>query len=129
MMLYPIDSRRDVIYRPVKRPGFTAWTTAFDYGNGRIGLSFKETIACPNPDYAPPALEDSEVIGAPVSYGSVCCGDPGQTSYRVYLASDDCGKSHTDSVGENVALRYGGTQYVTELKYIRADNGGDRHKK
>lgn len=93
MMLHPIDSRRDVIYRPVKRPGFTAWTTAFDYGNGRIGLSFKETVACPNPDYAPPALEDSEVIGAPVSYGSVCCGDPGQTSYRVYLASDDCGRS------------------------------------
>lgn len=91
--LQPAQARRTVVYRPARYPGFTAWTTAFDYGGGRIGLSFSETITAPNPRYTPPKLEESEVIGAPVSYGSVFCGDPKQSSYRVYLASDDCGRT------------------------------------
>ena len=91
------DWRRDEIYYPEKRPGFVAWATAFDYGNGSVGLSFKETKQEKNERYVPPRLEMGEAVGAPVSYCSVECGSAEQESYRVYLRSDDCGKSWTET--------------------------------
>ena len=91
------DPRREAIYWPEKRPGFVAWTTAFDYGDGRIGLSFSETLIRKNEHYAPPRLEDSEVMGTPVSYCSVFHGNPEQSSFRVYLSSPDNGKTWTET--------------------------------
>ncbi|MBN9193026.1 hypothetical protein [Microbacterium sp.] len=88
-----IDAERSEVYVPERRPGFVAWATGFDYGDGRVGLSFKETKGEPNPRFIPPRLEMAEAVGAPVSYGSVECGSGEQTSYRVYLASDDSGDS------------------------------------
>ena len=90
-------NRRQVLYRPEERPGFTAWVTAFDYGNGRLGLSFKETVARPDPDYRPPTLEFGEAVGAPVSYCSVECGSAGERSFRVYMASDDGGNTYYET--------------------------------
>lgn len=88
-----ISPRRDLIYYPEIRPGFVAWTTGFDYGNGNIGLSFKETKRCKNEAYIPARLEMGEAVGAPVSYCSVECGSEVEESYRVYMISHDNGKS------------------------------------
>lgn len=86
-------AKRRKIYYPQKRPGFTAWVTAFDYQNGSVGISFKETIAEKNESYKAPKLEMGEAVGAPVSYCSVECGSENEKSYRVYMRSDDCGES------------------------------------
>lgn len=88
---------RREIYRPAQSPAFAAWATAFDYGNGKTGLSFKETVQKPNPWYQPPRLEFGEAVGAPVSYGSVECGSADLTSWRVYMVSDDNGKSFRET--------------------------------
>lgn len=76
-------------YIPAARPGFTAWATAFTYPNGDVGLSFDETVARPDPDYQKTRLEMAEAACVPVSYGSVECGAPDQTSYRVFMRSSD----------------------------------------
>ena len=89
--------RREILYRPARRPGFTAWTAAFDYGDGRLGLSFKETVHSPDPGYRPPRLELGEAMGAPVSYCSVVCGDAQERSWRVYLLSEDGGRTYRES--------------------------------
>lgn len=91
--LRAINHRREILYRPEKRPGFVAWTTAFEYGDGRIGLAFVETIRGNNPDYTPPRLEFGEAVGAPVSYCSVECGSGDETGFCVYMSSADGGKT------------------------------------
>lgn len=95
--LTAVDSHRDILYIPQKRPGFVAWATAFDYGDGRIGLSFKETLQAPDPGYIPAKLEMGEAVGAPVSYCSVECGDAEQYSFRVYMMSADGGHTFTET--------------------------------
>lgn len=77
------------VYAPKKHPGFTAWATAFSYGDGTVGLSFDEALEAENPDYYPVRLEFAEAAGIPVSYGSVesVCVD--RRSFRVYLRSSD----------------------------------------
>lgn len=92
-----VEMRRDTIYTPAVRPGFVAWATGFDYADGRVGLSFKETERAPDPDYVPAKLEMGEAVGAPVSYCSVECGDANQRSWRVYLQSADNGKTFTET--------------------------------
>ncbi|MEG2020674.1 MAG: hypothetical protein RR087_02805, partial [Oscillospiraceae bacterium] len=91
------NPRRDTIYYPDKRPGFVAWTTAFDYGNGNIGISFKETLQTKNEAYKPPRLEMGEAVGAPVSYCSVECGSENEESYRVYMRSEDNGRTFCET--------------------------------
>ena len=92
-----VNPRRDTIYIPEIRPGFTAWTTAFDYTDGRIGLSFKETLREKDPYYIPARLEMGEAVGAPVSYCPVECGDEMERSFRVYMVSPDGGKTFTET--------------------------------
>lgn len=90
-------AERRILYTPKVRPGFVAWTTCFDYGDGRIGLSFKETLRETDPNYLPPKLEMGEAVGAPVSYCSVECGSEQERSFRVYMASADNGKTFTET--------------------------------
>ena len=92
-----VGHERRTIYLPPQRPGFAAWTAAFDYGDGRLGLSFKETVREKNTGFRPPKLELGEAIGAPVSYCSVECGGSEERSYRVYLLSEDGGRSYRES--------------------------------
>jgi hypothetical protein len=89
--------RRTEIYRPNTSPAFVAWATAFDYGDGRIGLSFKESAQLSNPWYRPPKLEFGEAVGAPVSYCSVECGSPDLISWRVYMVSEDNGETFRET--------------------------------
>ena len=92
-----VGHERRTIYLPPQRPGFAAWTAAFDYGDGRLGLSFKETVREKNTGFRPPRLELGEAVGAPVSYCSVECGGSEEQSYRVYLLSEDGGRSYRES--------------------------------
>lgn len=91
------SAERRMLYAPKARPGFVAWATAFDYGDGRIGLSFKETMRGKNPSYVPARLEMGEAVGAPVSYCSVECGDENEQSYRVYMQSSDNGETFAET--------------------------------
>ncbi len=91
------QAERNIIYMPEVRPGFVAWTTCFTYGDGRIGLSYKETVRERDPFYQPPRLEMGEAVGAPVSYCSVECGSELERSYRVYMVSSDNGKTFTET--------------------------------
>jgi len=85
--------RREALYTPASASGFVGWVTGFDYGDGRLGLSFKEVRPGKDPGYQPPKLEMGEAVGAPVSYCSVECGSEDTIAERVYMASDDCGKT------------------------------------
>ena len=87
------DACREVIYEPAGEHGFVGWVTGFDYADGRIGLSFKEVRPGRDPRFRAPKLEMGEAVGAPVSYCSVECGSADTISERVYLASDDSGKT------------------------------------
>ncbi|MDR1440094.1 MAG: hypothetical protein LBJ10_08840 [Clostridiales bacterium] len=86
-----VGAQRLTLYEPNARPGFVAWATAFDYGDGGIGLSFKETVREGNPGFAAPTLEAVEAAAVPYSYGSVFFGGSDFRSYWVYMRSDDCG--------------------------------------
>lgn len=77
------------VYVPSVRPGFTAWATVFAYPNGDVGLSFDETVREAHPHLAKTRLEMAEAACVPVSYGSVECGSPDQTAYRVFMRSRD----------------------------------------
>lgn len=85
----PSEAQRIEVYAPRIRPGFTAWVTAFDYGDGSIGVSFKETTQAPNPHYEKPTLEMGEAAGSPVSYGAIDFASPSLVSERVYLRTTD----------------------------------------
>ena len=91
------EAERRILYTPEERPGFVAWTTCFTYGDGRIGLSFKETVRARDPYYEPPKLEMGEAVGAPVSYCSVECGSELERSFRVYMVSSDNGRTFTET--------------------------------
>lgn len=91
------NARRVSLYYPKKRPGFVAWVNAFDYGNGKIGLSFKETIQSPNRSFEVPLLELAEAASVNVSYCSVLCGMKEQESYRVYMESSDGGLTFSET--------------------------------
>ncbi|CAL8979674.1 hypothetical protein PROP_02891 [Propionicimonas sp. T2.31MG-18] len=85
----PSHHRRVEVYAPAVRPGFTAWVTAFEYGDGSIGVSFKETTQAGNPTYERPTLEMGEAAGSPVSYGAIDFASPLLVSERVYLRTTD----------------------------------------
>lgn len=91
------DHQRKILYRPERRPGFTAWTAVFDYGDGRLGLSFKEIVPEENLAFRLPPLELGEVLGSPVSYGGAVCGGQRERSLRVFLLSEDGGASWRES--------------------------------
>lgn len=88
-LIRPTRAERVEVYAPDVCPGFTAWVTAFDYGDGSIGVSFKETIQAPNLDYEKPTLEMGEAAGSPVSYGAIDFASPDLVSERVYLRTTD----------------------------------------
>lgn len=81
--------REHLIYTPAKTPGFVAWVSAFDYGDGTVGLAFDERIEMPNPNFRNPKLEYAHAASTPVSYCSVEAGSTEQQSFRVYLRSWD----------------------------------------
>jgi len=78
-----------LIYTPRKRPGFVAWVSAFDFGDGTVGLAFDERIQMHNPDFVNPRLEYAHAASTPVSYCSVEAGSPDQQAFRVYMRSED----------------------------------------
>ncbi len=77
------------VYRPEKHPGFVAWVSAYDFGDGTVGLAFDERIRMHNPNFKNPKLEYAHAAGAPVSYCSVEAGSADQRAFRVYMRSQD----------------------------------------
>ena len=78
-----------IIYSPKKRPGFVAWVSAYEFGDGTVGLAFDERIQTHNPNFINPKLEYAHAASAPVSYCSVEAGSPDQQAFRVYMRSSD----------------------------------------
>lgn len=77
------------VYRPEVHPGFVAWISAFDFGDGTVGLSFDERIHQHDPDFKNPKLEYAHAASAPVSYCSVEAGSADIQAFRVYMRSSD----------------------------------------
>lgn len=77
------------VYRPKVHPGFVAWVSAYDYGDGTVGLAFDERIHQHNPDFKNPKLEYAHAASAPVSYCSVEAGSADIQAFRVYMRSSD----------------------------------------
>lgn len=107
---YSSHHQRETVYLPEKRPGFVAWTTAFSYGNGSIGLSFKEALEIKNEKFVQPTLELAESVAAPVSYCSAFFEMEDLVQQRVFLRSDDCGKSFYET----------GRSYLKEAAFCSA---------
>jgi hypothetical protein len=96
-LAHAVGARRETLYVPKNRPGFVAWATAFDCGDGGLGLSFKETLREDNADFPVPALEAVEAMAVPYSYGSVFFGSRDFRSYWVYMRSDDGGRTFRET--------------------------------
>lgn len=77
------------IYSPRQHPGFVAWVSAFDFGDGTVGLAFDERIQQHNPNFRNPKLEYYHCASLPVSYCSVEAGSADQQAFRVYMRSSD----------------------------------------
>ena len=77
------------VYTPAKHPGFVAWVSAFDFGDGTVGLAFDERIKMHNPNFRDPRLEYYHCAALPVSYCSVEAGNADQRAFRVYMRSSD----------------------------------------
>lgn len=78
-----------LVYAPEKHPGFVAWVSAFEYGDGSVGLAFDERIRMDNPHFKKPLLTYSHAASLPVSYCSVEAGSADQQAFRVYMRSSD----------------------------------------
>ena len=78
-----------LVYAAKKRPGFVAWVSAYDFGDGTVGLAFDERIQMPNPNLESPKLEYSHAASVPASYCSVEAGSSDQQAFRVYMRSED----------------------------------------
>lgn len=88
-----VGHQRKEVYYPQNRPGFVAWTTAFSYGDGSIGLAFKETVRQKNEKFVLPSLEMAESLSAPVSYCSAFFEMEDLVQQRVFMRSEDNGQS------------------------------------
>lgn len=78
-----------LIYAPKSHPSFVAWVSAFDYGDGTVGLAFDERLQMHNPHFQSPRLEYYHCASLPVSYCSVEAGSEDQRAFRVYMRSAD----------------------------------------
>lgn len=83
------ELEQHTVYTSRQRPGFVAWVSAFDFGDGTVGLSFDERLRMHNPDFRDPKLEYFHCASLPVSYCSVEAGSADQQAFRVYLRSRD----------------------------------------
>lgn len=131
------EFRNCAVYSPAKRPGYTAWASLFQFGNGDLGLAFNEIRQGRNAGFTPPTLEFVEAMGLPYQFSPVClpAANPDLVSEYVNLRSSDGGRSwqetgrcpvhtrHYWHVGfpDSRIVRLVGTQYA------RYEQGDARH--
>jgi hypothetical protein len=90
-----IGFQESALYYPDKRPGYTAWTSLFQFGNGDLGIAFNEIRQGRNAASTPPPLDFVEAMGVPYRYLPVTlpAANPEMLSDYVYLRSSDGGQS------------------------------------
>ena len=83
------------IYYPENRPGYTAWASLFQFGNGDLGVAFNEIRQGKNPDFNAPSLEFVECMVLPYRMSSDIypLANPDIIFEYVNLKSTDGGKS------------------------------------
>ena len=59
------DFEEVVVYYSEERPGYVAWASLFQFGNGELGIAFNEIRRGRNPNFQPPTLESVEAIQVP----------------------------------------------------------------
>jgi hypothetical protein len=91
------NPRREVVYMPDNRPKHAQWAYGFDYGNGDIGLTFKETVQGQDELYRETRYSTYAQDQPPVSYSSTGYGSADRINYQIYLKSPDCGKTWTET--------------------------------
>ncbi len=90
-----VDFREQAVYYPQIRPGYTAWVSLFQFGNGDIGIAFNEVRKGENPDCVAPSLEFAEAMGIPYRFGPAAMGSMNRDLIYeyVYMKSSDNGKT------------------------------------
>lgn len=130
-----MDFKEIVAYYPQKRPGYTAWVKLFLFGNGDLGLSFKEIRKSPNPRFMPPSIEFIDATSLPYQYSRTyfAAGHPNLLTEGVYMKSMDGGQTW-----QQTGRAWGGVGYMAgypDGRMVRAlykqnsspETGEDRH--
>ena len=83
------------VYYPEIRPGYTAWASLFQFGNGDLGIALNEIRRGTNPDFQPPSLEFVEAMAVPYRLlpDGLPSSNPDLLSEYVNLKSTDGGKT------------------------------------
>lgn len=96
------------VYHPDVRPGYSAWASLFQFGNGDLGIAFNEIRRGRNPDFNPPPLEFAEAMN--IAYRELPDVLPGcnadLVSEYVNMKSTDGGKSWQQTGRCNVHARH-----------------------
>ncbi len=90
-----LDFDERVVYYPKVRPGYTAWASLFQFGNGDLGIAFNEIRRGKNPDFKPPTLEFVEAMALPyrILLDALPAANPNLISEYVNLKSTDGGQT------------------------------------
>ena len=90
-----LDFEERAVYYPEVRPGYTAWASLFQFGNGDLGIAFNEIRRGKNPDFNPPPLEFVEAMALPyrILPDALPAANPNLLSEYVNLKSTDGGKT------------------------------------
>ena len=96
------------VYYPEVRPGYTAWASLFQFGNGDLGLAFGEIRRGKNPEFKPAPLEFVEAMSIPyrVMPDLLPTGNPDLVSEYVNMKSTDGGRSWLETGRCNVHARH-----------------------
>lgn len=91
----PIDVEEREAYCPAERPGYTAWVSLFQFGNGDLGIALNEIRRGKNPEFSAPSVEFVEAMGIPyrVAPDLLPASNRDLLSEYVSLVSSDQGKT------------------------------------
>lgn len=125
-----------VVYRPEVRPGYAAWASLFQFGNGDLGLAVNEIRRGGNPDFNPPPLEYVEMLVVPyrISPDAIPGSNRNLISEYVNLRSSDGGRTWSETGRCRVHTRHywhvgfpdGRLVRMIGTQHYRYDAGNDR---
>ncbi|MBT3374661.1 MAG: exo-alpha-sialidase [Lentisphaerae bacterium] len=89
-----VDFEEREVYWPAERPGYTAWASRYQFGNGDLGIALNEIRRGRNPNYQPPSLEFVESMSQcyRIIPDVIPAANPDLLSEYVCLKSRDHGK-------------------------------------
>ena len=131
------DFEERPVYYPAKRPGYTAWVSLFQFGNGDLGLAFSEIRRGNNPDFKAPTIEFVEAMGIPyrMTPDVLPASNRDLISEHVSLKSSDGGRTWQETGRSAMTTRQcwytglpdGRLARAISTQHYRYEVGEDRH--